>query len=106
MLNTFENHISMGGLTCDVLLGNIRPLIGLKYKIDKTMVAVVMVRRRRLKPGFCASLLAPSSTAGWVSCNEEILVFSHLLLFIQGQNVNVLVIFPPIRFNLKLKSGK
>ena len=29
-------------------------------------------RRRRVKLGLCASLLAPSSTAGWVGCSEEI----------------------------------
>ena len=29
-------------------------------------------RRRRVKLGHCASLLAPSSTTYWVSCNEEV----------------------------------
>ena len=29
-------------------------------------------RRRRVKLGLCASLLAPSSTTDWVSCNEEV----------------------------------
>ena len=29
-------------------------------------------RRRRVKLGHCASVLAPSSTTDWVSCNEEV----------------------------------
>ena len=29
-------------------------------------------KKKRVQLGHCASLLAPSSTAGWVSCNEEV----------------------------------
>ena len=32
---------------------------------------LLFTRRRRVKLGLCASLLAPSSTAGWVSCVGE-----------------------------------
>ena len=35
-------------------------------------ISIIRRRRRRVKLGLCASLLAPSSTTDWVSCNEEV----------------------------------
>ena len=67
-----EELLSAGSGSENPVLGQGFPIQQLLSRTHHMSAARARRRRRRVKLGHCASLLAPSSTTDWVSCNEEV----------------------------------